>query len=566
MNQTLSEFKGQKSKNEEALNKLLAFITEGKVLGVEIDEAYFKKLQTALSGVSEQKLKIALIGGFSEGKTSIAAAWLEKFDKQSMKINHQESSDEVAVYNIDDDLELIDTPGLFGFKEKINDEKKIEKYKDITKKYISEAHIILYVLNSSNPIKDSHKEDLNWLFRSLNLLSRTIFVLSRFDEIADVEDELEYQKAFEIKKQNVSSRLEELIDLSAEEKQNLCVVAVAANPFDEGAEYWLSHLEEFKKLSHIENLQKATKEKISQNGGKLALVEEAKQSIIQDILYKQLPTAKEANQVLNEELLKLDNIYKKTQKDLSVLNEELTRARIKIREFAVNYFSDLIKQLDGTSMETINDFIVAEIGEGGSNIDARVQNEFERQTGRIKGEIHKVCTYFDSEVSMFHQFVSSELTKKGVKFLADPKIMNATNVKLARDTIVKGAKMIGLDLGLKFKPWGAVNLASKASAVLAVVGVALEIWDSYKQAQRQKEFEEAKGKMRADFESQKKEILDLVDDDTNFKERFFPEAFKLEQSLKELEEGILKQEENQKAFQKWLSDGEIIEVEFKVEK
>ncbi len=35
-----------------------------------------------------------------------------------MKIDHQESSDEVKIYNIDDEIELVDTPGLYGFKQK----------------------------------------------------------------------------------------------------------------------------------------------------------------------------------------------------------------------------------------------------------------------------------------------------------------------------------------------------------------------------------------------------------------------------------------------------------------
>ncbi|GAA9432771.1 hypothetical protein HpHA286_07810 [Helicobacter pylori] len=52
-----------------------------------------------------------------EGKTSIAAAWIERLDK-SMKIDHQESNDAVKIYDIDNEIELVDTPGLFGFKEK----------------------------------------------------------------------------------------------------------------------------------------------------------------------------------------------------------------------------------------------------------------------------------------------------------------------------------------------------------------------------------------------------------------------------------------------------------------
>ncbi len=56
-----------------------------------------------------------------------------------MKIAHQESSDAVKIYDIDNEMELVDTPGLFGFKAKEHDSGKIEHYKDITKKYISEA-------------------------------------------------------------------------------------------------------------------------------------------------------------------------------------------------------------------------------------------------------------------------------------------------------------------------------------------------------------------------------------------------------------------------------------------
>lgn len=213
-----------------------------------------------MENVADQKLKVALVGGFSEGKTSIAAAWIDRLD-ESMKIAYKESSDAVKIYDIDNEMELVDTPGLYGFKQKEHDSGKIERYKDITKKYVSEAHLILYALNPSNPIKDSHKDDLNWLFRTLNLLSRTIFVISRFDEEADIEDEEDYNKRFKIKKENIQSRLNELISLSEKEKEGLIIVAVAANPYDLGVEHWLKHKEEFQKLSHIKTLQDATQKK-----------------------------------------------------------------------------------------------------------------------------------------------------------------------------------------------------------------------------------------------------------------------------------------------------------------
>ncbi len=95
---------------------------------------------------------------------------------------------------------------------------------------------------------------MNWLFRTLNLLSRTIFVISRFDEEADIEDEQDYKKRFEIKKENVQNRLNNLISLSEEEKESLAIVAVVANPYDLGVEHWIKHKEEFQKLSHIKTL------------------------------------------------------------------------------------------------------------------------------------------------------------------------------------------------------------------------------------------------------------------------------------------------------------------------
>ena len=38
-------------------------------------------------------------------------------------------------------------------------------------------------MDPTNPIKESHKAELEWLFRDLGLLSRTVFVLSRFDAV-----------------------------------------------------------------------------------------------------------------------------------------------------------------------------------------------------------------------------------------------------------------------------------------------------------------------------------------------------------------------------------------------
>ncbi len=96
----------------------------------------------------------------------------------------------------------------------------------------------------------------------------------------------------------------------------MIIVAVAANPFDLGVEHWLKHKEEFQKLSHIKALQGMTQKKIKENGGKLTIIEEAKKSVIQDVVYRQMPPAKQALQDINREMEYLNKTLEKRRKDI----------------------------------------------------------------------------------------------------------------------------------------------------------------------------------------------------------------------------------------------------------
>ncbi len=560
MNETLEQFKKNQERNQKNLQKSLDFVHTGEEYGIKVEESLKDKIRNAMKDVSGQKLKVALVGGFSCGKTSIAAAWIDRLD-ENMKIDHKESSDAVKIYDIDNEMELVDTPGLYGFKQKEHDSGTIERYKDITKKYVSEAHLILYVLNPSNSIKESHKDDLNWLFRTLNLLSRTIFVISCFDEEADIEDEEDYNKRFKIKKENIQNRLNDLISLSEKEKEGLIIVAVAANPFDLGVEHWLKHKEEFQKLSHIKTLQDATQKKIKENGGKLTIIEEAKKSVIQDVVHRQMPLAKKEQQEIKREMEYLNRMIEKRRKDLQNLNSEISQARIHLKEFIIRYFSDLILQISGTSLETFNDFIIREIGDKGINIDTRVQNAFEKQTQGISNEIAKIGTTFNADMGLFEKHAGT-FGRIGIKLLEQSKFINATNIKLARDGIVAVAKFTGIDLALKFKPWGAFKLASNLNKALPLIGLVIEGVDSLIKYKKQQEFEKAKEEMKSNFDGQKQEILDLINDETRFKQTCFPSVLELEKCIQACEESVKKTQECVQGLEKWIQTGEdFIDVE-----
>ena len=560
MNETLRIFNAQQIRVLKLLQKLEVFLQQGAQAGVPIDSALSRKLQNAIASLAVEKLKVALIGGFSEGKTSIAAAWMERMDKSSMKISHQESSNEVKVYEVGEEFVLIDTPGLFGFKEQENiDTHAIEKYKDITKKYVSEAHLVLYVMNPTNPIKESHEEDLTWLFRTLELLPRSVFVLSRFDEVADVEDGDDYQQNLYIKQENVAGRLCEMLKLSEQERADLSIVAVAANPFGLGVEYWLANIEQFKVLSHIASLQAATIEKVMQNGGSAALVDEMRSSVIRDILHKQLPVAIENDEKISQEVRKLESLFARLKAELLQADREIENTIINLREFIIRYFSDLILQAEGCSMETFAEFFEREVGDDGVIVSMCLQNEFSRQVQPIVLNMEKMQLRFDTEVNHFNTTIKA-LGKQGINHVIKGNLINNNTVLAARDGVLSVSKVIGIDLGkaLKFKPWGATKLAKGANGALAVVGVALEAWDSWQQYQREREFHKAVAGMVQNFKDRREELKELVEK-RQFKEQLFGD---LKNNAKKLEANLKASRESHQRFQAWREIAESIEGEF----
>ncbi|EJB74297.1 dynactin subunit 1 [Helicobacter pylori Hp A-14] len=263
----------------------------------------------------------------------------------------------------------------------------------------------------------------------------------------------------------------------------------------------------------------------------------------------------------------LNKTLEKRRKGIQDLNGEISQARINLKEFITRYFSDLIAQVSGTSLETFNDFAMREIGDEGINIETKVQNAFERETQGISNEIAKIGTTFNADMSFFEKHAGA-IGKIGIDLLKQSGFINATNIKLARDGIVVAGKFVGVDLALKFKPWGAVNLAGSINKGLPLIGLAFEVWDSYNKYQKQQEFEKTKEEMKSHFDGQKQEILALINDETRFKQACFPSVLELEKCIQACEESVKKTQECAQGLEKWIQTGEdfikgedIIDVE-----
>lgn len=554
--ETIEEFKKQQEKTIEVLKRLLVFLDNGNDFGIQIDKKFIQKVEHGIKATAEQKLKVALVGGFSEGKTSIAAAWSEHYDKSTMKISQGESSNEIVVYSLGD-FDLIDTPGLFGFKE-TNDK---EKYKDITKKYISEAHLVLYVMNPNNPIKESHKEELLWLFKDLNLLNRTVFVLSRFDEEVDIEDEDDYTHGLRIKTENIEGRLQDFGIITQNDKVH--IVAVSANPFDKGIEYWLTHLDEFKKLSHIHALQEATTSKIKAAGNSSALVLAAQKSIVTDILRREMPVAEERVEKIETERAQFAEIANDVEQDMKKTNDKIKTTLITLREFITDLFTDLILQAQGTSIDTFNDFFQRNIGSEGVVLDTKIRNEFDRHLVNTTRDISRMQVSFNAGVQQYTNTVG-QMAMNGLKLGGE--FLKSGAVNITNTGILAARNM--LSLPIKFKPWGAVKLASGFNKAIPIfgtlIGIGIDLWDTYSQMEKEKSFKESINKIIEIFEKQRKEYLDLMTDEQAFTLNYFPNFLELKKQMELMKKELANKQEQLDKFTKWKKEGEIIEAEFQV--
>ncbi|GHR77193.1 hypothetical protein VN1274_04050 [Helicobacter pylori] len=99
-------------------------------------------------------------------------------------------------------------------------------------------------------------------------------------------------------------------------------------------------------------------------------------------------------------------------------------------------------------------------------------------------------------------------------------------------------------------------MAGNLNKALPFIGIAFEAWDSWNKYQKEQKLEEAKKGMVSHFDNQKKEILDLINDETRFKQTCFPMALELEKCIQACEESVKKTQEFSEGLEKWIQTGE----------
>ena len=449
-----------------------------------------------------------------------------------MKIDQDESSDELTIYRPNDlkeGFEIVDTPGLFGTKEKELDGYNV-KFSDITKKYISEAHIILYVCGAVNPLKESHSEIIRKITREYNKLDSMVFVINKMDEAGfNPKNENSFNNGASIKKQFLINRLRDCIGLTPEEEAKLCVVCIAADPKRKGMPYWFERMDDYLALSRIPNLRKAIDGVIEQNNSD-KLKDSAFQASVKEMVCSVYQVVGSVNKPVEKALVKVEDSMQDLKLDCKSLKDELFSSRKETNQKLDDYKKYLITEINGASLETIRDVIEDKLGvEDGKitfyvfkrDVDLILKECFENNSSNLSTSTIK----FEKSYN-WQETILKDALGKGAEALGKVKI-DASKVKAIRDVVAKD---------YIFKPWQPTKIGKGATKWLGRLGVAIsvltEAWNWYSAYRDSKKLEELKQNIKDSINHSFSELFELLSDD-KYLETFAPSYIELCKLLEE---------------------------------
>jgi signal recognition particle receptor subunit beta len=534
---------------QKKMQELDIILQEGEKLGLNLQEVY-KKVAHVQETISDEKIKIVLLSSFSDGKTTIIAALNEQIE-DNMKIDSDESSDEIIVYHpqgLAKDFEIMDTPGLFGSKEKEVEGEAI-RFSEITERFISEAHIILYVCDAVTPLKESHASFIEKVMRQYNKLPSTIFVINKMDEAGyDLLDEKDFQRGVAIKTENLVKRLKDTIDLTDAEAEELNIVCIAADPKGKGLTKWFERLEDYKKRSHIDDLR-ACIDRIIGSCDKELLhksVELATMTDIADMLSQNITAV---SQSIGETIKERTIVINDSKSELALLKSDLNNARKLMSDRLNELKNGIFAELDAIAMEDLNSFIEQKIGVEENGISFYIFNNEVNQIIRECSEgnnvaLHEHAQLIDQKISSMKQFAIDGL-KSGTKFIKNIKISGET-VKAVRDVVCKS---------FKFKPWGAIKLASKVNKVMPAIGVIIDgafAWYERKQDdKRRQEFEKNKKTIKDAINKTIANVFATFSDDEKYIQNYAPSYEHIKQEIESMVSDNNRMLENQEKLDQY---------------
>ena len=539
------QFSAEKQATIDTLNNLRDILGQLDGIGVDVQDD-LKKIAVSLKAVESDVLRIALLGAFSDGKTSVVAAWLGKI-MNDMKIDMDESSDRLAIYKpegLPGQCEIVDTPGLFGDKERtVNDEHVM--YEDLTKRYISEAHVIFYVVDATNPLKESHSAIAKWILRDLNKLSSTIFVINKMDEVTDLTEQTLFTEQAAIKKDNLRSKLQRAVDLSPEDMARLNIVCISSNPNGRGLDFWFGKPDIYESRSRINDL-KAMASRVLHSTVPDVLIAKTGLDVVCDVVRQKLL---QAGSQLNE----LESYAQQNREEATRIKEDINQGRIEVRRLAGELFNELqamenhmLGKLRPLSLEDIRTFLDDEIGyteEGvGYKLHLKIKTAIDRLFDQSSAVTSRISTDIGRQLKSGESFLEA-MGERALKSVTGAlKGISKLNPSVIKETIFVARDVLGQVTGIaiKFKPWEATKLAGSiaqwAGPVGGIFSLGSDVYKAYKTHELEQQLNQVKAAITGMVKGAFKDIYDILSQDEKVFDFFAPQLKEFEKIIREMSE------------------------------
>ncbi|MGA4323996.1 LeoA/HP0731 family dynamin-like GTPase [Ectopseudomonas hydrolytica] len=540
-----NQFNVEKQAALKGLEQLRAVLDELGEMGADVGSE-LHKIDSAVQAIESDVLRIALLGAFSDGKTSVIAAWLGKI-MADMNINMDESSDRLAIYapeGLPEKCEIVDTPGLFGDKEKSVDGEQV-MYEDLTKRYISEAHLILYVVDATNPLKESHNDIVKWVLRDLNKLSSTIFVINKMDEVTDLTEQVLFDAQATIKKDNLKGKLQRAANLSPDELAKVNIVCLASNPNGRGLPFWFGKPEHYESRSRINDLKAMTTQVLRHNVPAV-LIAKTGMDVVRDVAGQHVARAE-------EQLERLKAFAEQNAEESARITQDIESGRREVKRLAGELFEELqnlekgmLGKLRPLGLENIREFLEDELGYTEDGVGFKLNLKIKSAIDRSFDQSSKVTSRISQDIGRQLNSSESFLNAMGDSALKSMGGAAKGIANLSPD-IIKGAVFAARDalsavtgVAIKFKPWQATKIAGAISKWAGPAGAAItltsDLLNAYKAHELEQELKNAKESIAEMIKSAFKDIYDIIADDEKLLDFFAPQLKAFEKIVETVEE------------------------------
>lgn len=512
MNEDL-KFHALAVRKDELQKNVLATISENN------REVSTKLEQSLQNQLSEEKLKISFVGQHNAGKSTIVSALT---GNRQIKISNNVETDAPADYAWEGVL-LTDTPGLYAGKKEEHDALSLQK--------IKESDLLVFCITSSL-FDDLLIKNFVELAYKQSYKSKIFIVINKMSQESG-----EFQELVKNYKETLSKTLEkeggnlsdfpisfidahDFIEGIQDSEPDLVEYSNFAT-FVSGLNNYISSKRLFAKLdTPCRIMIGAIDEEITNTSTDLdknmMILLRQSESVVRKYKNELKFYIHDTEQQLRNEIMeKANNLISRIGAE-EIPTDECS----KINEYIQNLTEHKIAEIQ-KHLEDIQTQMVSDIGEVlTSDIGSFVMAKFDNQEVDIDIPVNKDFSKF---VNGYKQ-ISGMFAKGGARILS----MAGGAENLAKASMVSGSQLhtvvlnIGHFFGARFKPWQAVNIASKIGKVanclgpvLSSISVIIDIGSKVQQEQQLTKVQDAKRDTFNQFSSIASDIISSIE--TQFK-------------------------------------------------